>query len=39
MVDVDEVMDEATLGVTNVMVWVTLRHRVRETRPGGGRLR
>ena len=39
MVGVDEVLDEAMLGVTNVMVWVTLRRRVRETRTGGGRLR
>ena len=37
MVGVD--VDEAVLGVTNVMVWVTLRRRVRETRTGGGRLR
>ena len=32
MVGVD--VDEAVLGVTNVMVWVTLRRRVRETRTG-----
>ena len=36
MVGVDEVLDEAVLDVTNVMVWVTLRRRVRETRTGGG---
>ena len=34
MVGVDEVLDVAVLGVTNVMVWVTLRRRVRETRTG-----
>ena len=34
MVGVDEVLDEAVLGLTYVMVWVTLRRRVRETRTG-----
>ena len=37
MVGVGEVLDAAVLGVTNVMVWVTLRRRIRETRTGGGR--
>ena len=34
MADVDEVLDEAARGVIVVMVWVTLRRRVRETRTG-----